>query len=156
RSLFTGALSLLGERRNRFTLVTISDWPNSNTDWRYLKLKEGLIQVNTKRMRDLTKSVAAFSLIAGLALAGEKPTSRHLLGAVQSGDIADVKRLLDLGAEVNASNSAGATALMWAIPNTDLVKLLVSRGANVNARSTNLGRTPFLIAASYPGTTTLL
>jgi ankyrin repeat protein len=76
--------------------------------------------------------------------------------AVQRENAAAVKRLLDRGADANAANGAGATPLMWAIPDFDKVKLLVSRGVNVNARSTNLGRTPFLIAASYPGTVALL
>ena len=40
---------------------------------------------------------------------------------------------------------------MWAVPDLAKVKLLIASGADVNARSTNLQRTPLLIAASYPG-----
>src|SRR5258705_4909279 len=67
-----------------------------------------------------------------------------------------VQLLLDRGADANATNPAGATALMWAIPDLVKVKLLLARGANVNTRSGNLQRTPLLIAASYPGTVKLL
>ena len=67
-----------------------------------------------------------------------------------------VKLLLDHGADANATNAAGATALMWAIPDIPKVKLLLEHGANVNARSTNLDRTPLLIAASYPGSVEVL
>lgn len=67
-----------------------------------------------------------------------------------------VKLLLDRGADPNGTNAAGATALMWAIPNLAKVKLLVERGADVNARSTNLQRTPLLVAASYPGDVEIL
>ena len=64
--------------------------------------------------------------------------------------------LLDRGANPNVANRVGATALMWAIPDTAKVKLLLTHGADVNARSTNLQRTPLLIAASYPGTVEIL
>jgi len=67
-----------------------------------------------------------------------------------------VKLLLDRGADPNVANAAGATALMWAIPNLAKAELLVEHGANVNARSANLGRTPLLVAASYPGDVDIL
>jgi ankyrin repeat protein len=37
------------------------------------------------------------------------------------------------------------------MPDLERARLLVARGADVNARSTNLGRTPLLIAAGMPG-----
>jgi ankyrin repeat protein len=74
-----------------------------------------------------------------------------LMAAALYGDADAVKLLLDRGANPNVANNAGATPLMWAIPDLAKVKLLVERGADVNARSANLGRTPLLIAASYPG-----
>src|SRR5258705_5403540 len=61
-----------------------------------------------------------------------------------------VKLLLDRGANPNASTSKGATALMWAMPDLEKAKLLVAAGADVNARSIDLGRTPLLIAAGVP------
>jgi len=67
-----------------------------------------------------------------------------------------VKLLLDRGANPNGANAAGATPLMWAIPDFATVKLLVEHGADVNARSSNLQRTPLLIAASYPGAVDVL
>src|SRR5579872_1425263 len=53
-----------------------------------------------------------------------------------------VRLLLDRGADPEAATKTGATALMWAVPNLEKVKLLVDHGANVNARSNNLGQTP--------------
>jgi ankyrin repeat protein len=67
-----------------------------------------------------------------------------------------VALLLERGANPNASTADGATALMWAIPNLEKARLLLSHKADVNAKSTNLGRTPLLIAAGYPGTVELL
>jgi ankyrin repeat protein len=79
-----------------------------------------------------------------------------LMMAALFGGVDSVKLLLDRGADPNAANGAGATPLMWAIPNFAKVKLLVEHGADVNARSTNLERTPLLVAASFPGTVEIL
>ena len=84
------------------------------------------------------------------------PTVPVLMLAVQSGDAAAVDQLLKRGADPNQTGAGGATALMWAIPDIEKVRRLVAAGANVNARSTDTGRTPLLIAANYPGTVELL
>ena len=67
-----------------------------------------------------------------------------------------MKLLLDAGANPDGANAAGATPLMWAIPDLAKVKLLLSHRADVNASSSNLQRTPLLIAARYPGSVELL
>jgi len=61
--------------------------------------------------------------------------STPLMSAALYGDAALVKRLLTLGADPDARNRAGATALMWAVPDTDKMRLLLDAGADVNARS---------------------
>lgn len=50
--------------------------------------------------------------------------------------VAQVRDILAAGADVNAGDSYGRTALMWAAEHGDVdcVKFLVARGANVNAR----------------------
>jgi ankyrin repeat protein len=95
-------------------------------------------------------------LLAGPPLSAAPPSSEQLFQAVQTGDAAQVKRLLDDGADPNARNASGATPLMWAVPDLPIVKLLVGAGAYVNARSTNLQRTPLLVAAGYPGSVPVL
>ena len=79
-----------------------------------------------------------------------------LMAAVLYADATCVKLLLDHGADPNAADKPGATALMWAVPDIAKVKLLVASGADVNASSKNLGRTPLLIAASFPGSVAVL
>jgi ankyrin repeat protein len=78
-----------------------------------------------------------------------------LMGATLFGGADLVKLLLDRGADPNRSGVGGTTALMWAVPNVEKVRLLVSHGANVNARS-ETDRTAFLVAASYPRTLDVL
>src|SRR5262245_21043014 len=56
-----------------------------------------------------------------------------------------MRQLLDRGAEVNAANATGATALMWAARDTGKTTLLLDHGANVNAR-TRTDTTPVIVA----------
>ena len=99
--------------------------------------------------------VVLLSVVASCSFA-EAPSDPELFRAVQQSNVSEVARLLDAGANANALNSAGATPLMWAIPNLAKVRLLVNHGANVNARSRSLDRTPLLIAAGYPNSVEVL
>ncbi len=71
------------------------------------------------------------------------------------GDAAAVRSLLDAGADPNAKNAAGATALMWAVDDEAKTRLLVERGADVNAKSLD-GRTPLAVAAGRTGSGAVL
>ena len=68
--------------------------------------------------------------------------------AAFSGNIEDVKKALDAGADVNAKDNTGFTALIWAsiYGHTEIVRKLLNAGADVNAK-TNSGQTA-LIGAS--------
>lgn len=73
-----------------------------------------------------------------------------LMNAVIYGDCKTVRILLDFGADPNATNRAGATALLWAAGDPKKALLLLARGANPNVKSV-VGRTPLLAAASQDG-----
>ncbi len=62
-----------------------------------------------------------------------------------------VRLLLSSGADPNARNAVGATALMWAATDLGKVRLLVARGAKVNLQSKD-GRTALMVAARTHGT----
>jgi ankyrin repeat protein len=79
-----------------------------------------------------------------------------LMLAALFADAACVELLLKKGADPNRADASGATPLMWAIPDLRKARLLIEHGADVNAQSSNLGRTPLLIAAGYPGTVDVL
>lgn len=76
--------------------------------------------------------------------------STPLMYAVLYGDADAVRLLLDNGADPNARNEAGASALMWAVDDLEKTRLLLECGAEVNARSDD-GRTALAIAASRVG-----
>ena len=76
--------------------------------------------------------------------------STPLMTAALYGDVALLKRLLAAGADPNAANNAGATALMWAAPDAEKMQLLLDAGADVNARSEDR-RSALLITSGSVG-----
>src|SRR5262245_3801391 len=73
-----------------------------------------------------------------------------LMYAALYGDAVSARRLLDLGADPNARNDAGATALMWAVDSLETTRVLLERGADPNVRSAD-GRNALLLAAARHG-----
>lgn len=74
-----------------------------------------------------------------------------LINAVWGMDIQGVTEALENGADINAKNSQGTTALLLACSykdNDEMIKLLVNRGADVNLKGGN-GSIPLCFAARY-------
>lgn len=69
--------------------------------------------------------------------------SSPLLWAIMGQDVAAVTLLLDHGADINETTTAGSTSLHKAavVGNAMMVQLLLARGAKVNARNSG-GQTP--------------
>src|SRR6266480_537141 len=72
-----------------------------------------------------------------------------LVDAAKARNTAEVQKLLGQGANANAKDKAGWTALLWAayFGRTDTVRALLEKGADVNARGTD-GMTALMNAAS--------
>ena len=80
---------------------------------------------------------------------GDRDTTALMLaGAFGSAEA--VRALLDAGAEPDAKNAFGATALMWSVSEPAKVRLLLGHSADVNAKS-KTGRTALMIAAMQNG-----
>ncbi|MFL6720612.1 MAG: ankyrin repeat domain-containing protein [Sphingomonas sp.] len=75
----------------------------------------------------------------------ESWSASPLANAVQADKLANIKALLDAGADVNAMSADFDPAIDWA-RSIAAAKLLISRGANVNAPSlySSLGETPLI------------
>jgi len=69
-----------------------------------------------------------------------------LMYAAEIGSVEAMHLLLDRGADVNAQNAFGSTALMWSVSDPAKVRLLLDRGAQVNTAAKS-GRTALIIAA---------
>jgi outer membrane protein assembly factor BamB len=95
----------------------------------------------------LLSSLAVSALLGSAALAAETPGTREeaLFDAARNGDLAAVTRLLDSGVPVDARSRYGATALFFACDkrHLDVVRLLLDRGADVNATDTFYKATAF-------------
>jgi ankyrin repeat protein len=75
-----------------------------------------------------------------------------LHAAAHAGDIDEVNRLVEAGADVNARSLYQATPLHWALKGSsvvpDIFSILVKNGADVNAQD-NARKTPLHIASSF-------
>lgn len=110
----------------------------------------------------LTALLLPVLLLPALPLAAQAPAATAGHGAADpgaelrkvatQGDLAKVRALLDQGTDVNAKSEYGATALSFASDkgHTEVVKLLLERGADPNVEDTFYGSTP-LVWAVYNG-----
>ena len=137
----------------------IKDWIDQGADW-----PDGLSGDTDRAPADAAVVRMMNALRKGVrqefnrALA-ENPKSLNAKGpggwtpimyAALYGDGAAVRLLLDKGANPNAQNDDGASALMYAIEDAEKTRLLLDHGANPNLRSGE-GRTALLIAVGWAG-----
>ena len=88
-------------------------------------------------------------VVASVATAGAQPPRVPLIEAVKVGDAAAARALLDGGAEVDAAEPDGTTALHWAAHHDDLrlAAALLEAGAAADA-ATRYGVAPLALAAT--------
>jgi ankyrin repeat protein len=93
--------------------------------------------------------VNSFCAAVLAAMAGTALGQAEIADAASKGDMAQVERLLKSGADVNAQQADGATALQWAAYHGDatLVARLLAAGARPGLANRN-GATPLWLAAA--------
>ena len=93
------------------------------------------------------KAIIAISALALCALSVSCKKADLLFEAVSNNNIEEVARLIEAGANVNATDDYGETALMWAAwyNAADAAKMLIEAGADINARDKG-GKTALMIA----------
>ena len=86
----------------------------------------------------------ACAVLLSTALLAQPSTGDALLDASRAGDVGRVRAILDAGGDVNAANRYGVTALGFAAEkgHFDIVRLLVERGADLNAVDSFYGSRP--------------
>ena len=105
--------------------------------------------------RIIMKKMYVFSLLSGLALAVQAtqaaaPQAVALVAAAHAGDAAEIRRLIAAGADVNAPDPYGNTALIWAASRGDaniVQALLAVEGIDVNVQEILYGETALIGAA---------
>lgn len=108
---------------------------------------------STKRDRTTTWLLTIVWILIGWAALAAPSTAQQapgdsLIAAAQAGDVAEVRRLLDGGADVDSRSKYGATALAFAVQrgNEPLASLLLARGADVDSKDRFYGFTPLTLA----------
>jgi ankyrin repeat protein len=102
------------------------------------------------RDNDLTRLQTMLKSGANPNVSDPRGGATPLMYAAVVGSTGAMALLLDNGANANATNATGATALMWAATDIEKVRLLLARGADPKAVS-KFGRTPLTIAALSEG-----
>ena len=97
-------------------------------------------------------TITRLASVLGISLlltAATQPAESPVADAAQTGDVAEVRALLQQGADVNAAQTDGLTALHWAAMNnhTDIIDVLLYAGATVKPLTRVGGYTPLHLAA---------
>lgn len=129
-----------------------ADWPDalSNESERAPLNAKAVAMVEGLRGGDFTAFDQEIAADPKLLNARGPEGSTPFMYAVVYGAADRIEGLLQKGADANARNDAGASALMWAATDLSKTRVLLRHHADVNARSNDM-HTPLIVAARKPG-----
>lgn len=145
-------------------IETIKNWIDQGAEWPDDASGEGPVIPPNPQATRMMEALRTGDRATFQKTLRENPKAANLPGpggttplmyAALYGDVDSLRRLLDAGADPNARNESGVTALMWAVDDLEKTHLLLERKADPNARSQN-ARTPLLIAADRFGSAPVL
>jgi ankyrin repeat protein len=135
-----GLLRVWIDQGAEFRTDIVAEVPRMPVD---LKVKALIAAVHAGDRREIERQIAASPEAVNGKDEGGSTALHHAAGY---GPAANLELLLKKGADLNAKNRRGSTALHWAIYDEVKVRLLLSKGAQINARQAQ-GRTPLFLAA---------
>ncbi len=133
----------------------IRDWIDQGAEWPDSLAGEKTVPAADPKAAQIMDALRRGDRISLDRLLRDKDASNHpgtngdtpLMYAALYGSADSVRKLLDAGADPNLANYIGATPLMWAVDDVQKVRLLLDRGANMDAVSEER-RTALRIALS--------
>jgi ankyrin repeat protein len=140
-------------------IAIFKKWIDEGARWPDALASEPNLTPADPQATRMVEALRAGEMTTFLKLAKADPKALNLRGpggatpfmfAALYSDTVTVQSLIRMGADPNRKDDAGATALMWATPDTGKMRVLLESGANVNERSSD-GRTPLVIAAVQAG-----
>jgi len=87
--------------------------------------------------KSVFKPLSQEQILAEINHMSQEEKDKRLISVAENNNIKLVELLLQAGADINAKNNYGWTALMWASKYgyKDVVKLLIKAGADINAKT---------------------
>jgi ankyrin repeat protein len=99
--------------------------------------------------QDLAAVRASLTADRSLATSADSAGSTALMHAAYAGTLDIMRELVDRGANVKARSERKATALHWAVADAAKLKFLLSKGAEIDAKTVE-GRTTLYLAVMQP------
>lgn len=142
-------------------LNNLKAWIDGGADWPAKRVIPGMtVDARVEQFRMALRNqdrpaITRFMGQPGFAQLRDANGNTALHHAAVYGEPAQVRALLDAGADVNAVNLDGVTPLIWGAHDDAVANLLIDRGADVNAVSDG-GISPMVAAAGRADSTELI
>lgn len=121
----------------------------------YLEYRNQILMIMKKTLNTLILCLISFLLV--LSVNAQDEDFNKLVKKIYEGDVNGLKELIESGVDVDTKGSSGVTALLLASSyekGYEVVKYLVSAGADINFVGERDGRTPVIWAAGTSYETT--